>query len=138
MPSILVRDFMDPNPHAIHFNTPIRKAVETMVAAKINGAPIVDDASHVVGFVSEQDCIKELLNDAFFCEDSMPVSKVMNRRVQAVSPEDTIYEVAEKMASSPPKNYPVVHGGRLVGLISRSRILEALLTTSEDCYLHHT
>jgi predicted transcriptional regulator len=138
MPSILVRDFMDPNPHAIHYATPIRTAVEAMVAAKIIGAPIIDEAKHVVGFVSEQDCIKELLNDAFFCEDSMPVSKVMNRQVQTVSPDTSIFEVAEKMVSAPPKNYPVVQHGRLVGVISRSRVLEALLVTSEDCYLHHT
>lgn len=129
---------MDPNPHAIHYTTPIRTAVEAMVAAKIIGAPIIDDAHHVVGFVSEQDCIKELLNDAFFCEDSMPVAKVMNRRVLTVSPDASIFEVAEKMVSAPPKNYPVVQQGRLVGLISRSRVLEALLVTSEDCYLHHT
>lgn len=138
MPSILVRDFMDTNPHAIHQNTPIRKAVEAMVAARIIGAPIIDDANHVVGFVSEQDCIKEVLNDAFFCDDSMPVSKVMNHRVQTVSPDDSIFAVAERMATAPPKNYPVVQHGRLVGLISRSRVLEALLETSEDCYLHHT
>lgn len=138
MSSILVRDFMDPNPHAIHHTTPIRTAVEAMVAAKIIGAPIIDDASHVVGFVSEQDCIKELLNDTFFCEDSMPVSSVMKRQVQTVSPDTSIFEVAEKMVSAPPKNYPVVQNGRLVGLISRSRVLEALLVTSEDCYLHHT
>jgi predicted transcriptional regulator len=138
MPSILVRDFMDTKTHAIHQNTPIRKAVQAMVAAKIIGAPIIDDANHVVGFVSEQDCIKEVLNDAFFCEDSMPVSKVMNQQVQVVSPDDSIFTVAEKMAASPPKNYPVVQHGRLVGLISRSRVLQALLETSEDCYLHHT
>ena len=138
MASILVRDFMDTNPHAIHHSTPIRKAVEAMVAAKIIGAPIIDDANHVVGFVSEQDCIKEVLNDAFFCEDSMPVSKVMTRKVHTVSPDSSIFEVAEKMASAPPKTYPVVQHGRLIGLISRSRVLEALLATSEDCYLHHT
>lgn len=138
MPSILVRDFMDTNPHAIHHNTPIRKAVEAMVMAKIIGAPIIDDTNHVIGFVSEQDCIKEVLNDAFFCEDSMPVSKVMNHQVQSVSPDDSIFTVAEKMAASPPKTYPVVQHGRLVGLISRSRVLAALLANSEDCYLYHS
>ena len=78
-----------------------------------------------------------MLNDAFFCEDSPAVSTVMNQTVLSVTPETTIVEIAERMAGSPPKNYPVVSAGKLVGLISRSRILFALLETSEDCYLHH-
>lgn len=137
MHSILVKDYMDHNPHAINENTPIREVVQCLIAAKIIGAPVIDNANQVVGFVSEQDCIKEMLNDVFFCEDSISVKNVMNRNVLSVSPETSILEVAERMASNPPKNYPVVQNGRLVGLISRTRILKALLETSEDCYLHH-
>lgn len=137
MQSILVKDFMDHNPHAIHQRTSVRVAVESMVAAGIIGAPVIDDSSHVVGFVSEQDCIKDMLNDAFFCDESQPVTAVMNRHVLTVTPDTSIFEVAELMAKSAPKNYPVVKQGRLVGIISRSRVLAALLQTSEDCYLHH-
>jgi len=137
MQSILVKDFMDHNPHAIHQHTSVRVAVESLIAAGIIGAPVIDDSSHVVGFVSEQDCIKDMLNDAFFCDESQPVTAVMNRRVLTVTPDTSIFEVAERMSKSAPKNYPVVKQGRLVGLISRSRVLAALLQTSEDCYLHH-
>lgn len=137
MQSILVKDFMDHNPHAIHQHTSIREAVQSMVRAKIIGAPVIDDSNHVVGFVSEQDCIKGMLHDSFFCEESPSVATVMNRKVISVTPDTSIFEVAERMAKAPPKNYPVVQQGRLVGLISRSRILAALLETSEDCYFHH-
>ena len=136
MQSILVKDYMDHNPHAIHVNTPIRDVVATLVKAKILGAPVVDDDKNVVGFVSEQDCIKAMLNDAFFCEDSPGVNTVMKTGVLTVSPETSVLEIAETMAQRPPKNYPVVEGGRLVGLISRSAILQALLQNSEDCYIH--
>ncbi len=136
MHSILVKDYMDHNPHAIHCDAPIRDVVAALAKAKILGAPVVDDNKNVVGFVSEQDCIKAMLNDAFFCEDSQSVSTVMKRQVLTVAPETSILEIAETMAERPPKNYPVVQGGRLVGLISRSLILNALLENSEDCYLH--
>lgn len=128
---------MDPNPRAIHQDTPIRKAVEAMLAAKIISAPVVDDGKYVVGFVSEQDCIKGMLNDSFYCEESPPVTSVMNKQVLTVPPDMSIIEVAEKMANAAPKNYPVVQNGRLVGVITRSRVLAALLETSEDCYLFH-
>ncbi len=136
MHSILVKDYMDHNPHAIHCDASIRDVVATLAKAKILGAPVVDDNENVVGFVSEHDCIKAMLNDTFFCEDSQSVSTVMKRQVLTVAPETSILEIAEAMAERPPKNYPVVQEGRLVGLISRSLILNALLENSEDCYLH--
>ena len=136
MHSILVKDYMDHNPHAIHKDMPIRDVVANLSKASILGAPVVDDVNNLVGFVSEQDCIKAMLNDAFFCEDSPSVTTVMKTQVLSVSPETSILEIAETMANRPPKNYPVVASGKLVGLISRSRILKALLENSEDCYLH--
>lgn len=137
MRSILVKDHMDNNPHAIHQNTSIRDAVESMLKAQIIGAPVIDDDQRVVGFVSEQDCIRGVLNDAFYCDQSHQVRSLMTFPVLTVTPDTSIVEVAEQMATHPPKNYPVVQNGRLVGLISRSRILQALLDTSEDCYIRH-
>ncbi len=136
MHSILVKDYMDHDPHAVAKATAIRDVVASLINAKILGAPVVDEAKNLVGFVSEQDCIKAMLNDAFYCEDSPAVTEVMKTEVLTVSPDTSILEIAETMAKKPPKNYPVVENGKLVGLISRSAILRALLENSEDCYLH--
>lgn len=135
MHSILVKDYMDHNPHAINHCTPVRDVVESLMKAHIVGAPVIDDANHVVGFVTEHDCLKDVLNDTFFCDDSHSVSAVMNRMVVAVKPDTSIVEIAEKMAARSHKHFPVIHQGKLVGLISRTRILQALIQTSEDCYL---
>lgn len=137
MHSILVKDYMDHNPHAIHQDTPINKVVSDLLRANIIGAPVVDDERRVVGFVSEQDCIKGILHDTFFCDESPAVSSVMHKEVLTVAPDTSILEIAETMAKRAPKNYPVVENHRLVGLISRSLILRALLETAEDCYFHH-
>ncbi len=137
MHSILVKDYMNHNPHAINENTPIRDVVQRLILGRLAGAPVIDEANQVVGFVSEQDCIKEVMNDVFFCEDSISVKNVMNRNVLTVTPDTSIFEVAENMSKQAPKNFPVVHNGRLIGIISRTQILQALLETSEDCYIHH-
>ena len=137
MHSILVKDYMDHNPHAINQNAKVRDVVESLINANIVGAPVIDDANHVVGFVSEHDCIKDMLNDTFFCDESQAVLTVMNRSVMTVAPDTSIVEIAEKMANSSHKHFPVVSRGKLVGLISRTRILRALLQTNEDCYLQH-
>ncbi len=136
MHSILVKDYMDRNPHAIANDATVKDVVMVLLEAKITGAPVVDAQKNLVGFVSEQDCIEEMLNDTFYCEEPPPVTQVMSTEVRTVSPLSSIVEIAEKMAANPPKNYPVCENGKLIGLISRQLILKALLENNEDCYLH--
>ncbi len=136
MHSILVEDYMDRDPHAILQTATVRDAIGVLMKAQIPGAPVIDEEKHLVGFISEQDCIKVMLNDTFYCEESPSVTAVMSKTVKTVAPDSSIVEIAEQMAKSPPKNYPVCSGGKLVGLISRRLILKALLDNSEDCYIH--
>lgn len=136
MHSILVEDYMDSDPHAILHTATVRDVVASLMKAQIPGAPVIDEDKNLVGFVSEQDCIQEMLNDTFYCEESPSVTAVMTTNVKTVAPDTSIVEIAEQMAKSPPKNYPVCSGGKLIGLISRRLILKALLETNEDCYIH--
>jgi len=137
MHSILVKDYMDRKPHAINEEATVRDAIALFMKEQIPGAPVVNKQKVLIGFISEQDCIKEMLNDAFYCEESRSVTTVMSRDVRTVSPETSVLELAEAMSKAPPKNYPVTDNGKLIGLLSRKHILTALIETNEDCYIHH-
>lgn len=126
MSSILVKDYMQANVQAIASSASVRDVVEHLLKWNVTGAPVVDEQRRVVGFVSEQDCIKDMLNSAFYAEDSASVSRIMRRDVLSVSPDTSILEIAETMLGNKPKNYPVVEHGKLVGLINRRHILQAL------------
>ncbi len=134
MHSILVSDFMDHDPHAIKASTSIKDAVSLMLKEKIIGLPVVDDNNKLVGYVSEQDCVKDMLNDAFYSEEPGAVATVMKTEVISVAPDTSIVELAQTIMTNRPKNYPVVQTGKLVGLISRSDVLRALLEHEEDGY----
>lgn len=135
MPSILVKDYMQHNAHAIPVNANVEQVVDHLLTNNLTGAPVIDHDQHVVGFVSEQDCIKEMLNSAFFCAESPPVSSIMRRDVLTVTPDTSILEIAETMLMHKPKNYPVVNNGKLVGLINRRLILNALMHNDEARYV---
>ncbi len=126
MSSILVKDYMQANVQAIKADTSVREVVEYLLKWNITGAPVVDASMAVIGFVSEQDCMKEMLNSAFYSEDSAQVTCIMRRDVLSVTPHTSILEIAETMLGNKPKNYPVVEHGKLVGLINRRHILQAL------------
>lgn len=126
MTSILVKDYMQANVQAIKMDASVREVVEHLLKWNITGAPVVDASMTVIGFVSEQDCMKEMLNSAFYAENSAQVTNIMRRDVLSVTPDTSILEIAETMLGNKPKNYPVVEHGKLVGLINRRHILEAL------------
>lgn len=126
MSSILVKDYMQANVQAIPVEASVREVVEHLLKWNVSGAPVVNAEMRVIGFVSEQDCMKEMLNSAFFSEESAQVSSIMRRDVLSVTPETSILEIAETMLGNKPKNYPVVENGKLVGLINRRNILLAL------------
>ncbi len=126
MSSILVKDYMQSNVLAIQSTASVREVVEYLLKWNISGAPVVDERMKVIGFVSEQDCMKEMLNSAFYAEDSAQVTSIMRADVLSVTPDTSILEIAETMLGNKPKNYPVVEHGKLVGLINRRLILLAL------------
>jgi len=137
MQSILVSDYMDNNPHAVPDTYSVRQVVLFLAKEKISSAPVVDSNKRLVGIVSEKDCLKEALNDAMYCEESPSVTQVMTRDVITANPETSILAVAEMMQSHAPREYPVVNGELLVGMISRSTILKAILENNDDCYFKH-
>ncbi|MYM62664.1 CBS domain-containing protein [Pseudomaricurvus sp. HS19] len=136
MHSILVKDYMSPEHYAVHADVSVRTAVDAMLRARVLGVPVVDDHKRLVGYVSEQDCIKELLNDAMYCDESAPVASVMQTAVVSFDPEASVVEVAQSMLRHHHKNYPVIQDGKLIGVISRSMVLAALMDRSNACFKH--
>lgn len=131
MKSILVKDYMDPYPYAIDHSMNVQGVVRYLMQKHISGAPVIDANKQVIGFVSEQDCLKEILNEAFFCDEPVKVTDVMHSEVLSVSPDTDIIELAQTLLQTRPKIYPVIEGGKLVGTITRSLILKALLESSQ-------
>lgn len=134
--SILVKDYMDHNPHAVGIDTSLAEVVKVFVTDNVVGAPVVNADKKVVGYISEQDCIKELLNDSYYLAEPPTVAAAMSTEVIAVTSNDSIVEVAQSMINHRARNFPVVDSGKLVGFISRSRILEALVENRKDTYFH--
>ena len=135
MHSILVKDYMNNQPVTVKSTTNVRDAVELMLKESLIGLSVVDDDNNLIGYISEQDCMQEMLNDAFYCEEPAAVNKVMSIDVITVTPENTIVELAQMIIKNTPKNYPVISSKKLVGIISRTEVLHALVENDDDCYL---
>ncbi|TBW47913.1 CBS domain-containing protein [Marinobacter halodurans] len=129
MRSLKVGDVMWNHIEPVRSGTPLTKVVEVLLRNHVTGLPVVDDKRHVLGFVSEQDCIHAMLVTSYHHEGEPVVEDVMFSDPLTVPPEMAVVDLAQNLGRNKPKIYPVVDGGRLVGIITRAAILAALAKT---------
>ena len=133
--TVVVRDCMSRKVVSFDVSDDVGDVVAVLLEHKITGAPVLGSDKQVIGFISEQDCIKEMLNTAFYCDLTATAADVMKKEVLTVDPDMPISELAEQLTTNKPKVYPVVEDGKLVGIIARSDVLQALYDASVRC--HH-
>lgn len=127
MESLLVSKYMSNHPVTLTLNMPVAEAVEKLLQYKQSGGPVIDESGNLCGFLSEQDCIKSMVESTYYREQVSRVGEIMRSPVLSVSPNMSILEVAEKLLVEKPKIYPVIdENDALVGCISRSQILAAI------------
>ncbi|MDA9368430.1 CBS domain-containing protein [Flavobacteriaceae bacterium] len=127
-----IRDCMHSNPITINKDAPLVQAIERLVEFKLTGLTVVDDTGSACGKITELDCIRAILN-AIYNDgnaDNQRVEQAMTHEIYACSPEDSIVEVAERMLDSHQRRSAVIQNGKLVGQVSSSNILWALMAHS--------
>ncbi len=107
-------------------DTDVLDAIHELVDHGIAGAPVVDDHGHLVGMLSEFDCMRTVLNAGYHGEPGGPVADYMVTDVRTVDADMNIVDLAELFLESGFRRYPVLKNNRLVGQISRRDVLRAL------------
>ena len=124
-----INDCMRRNPLTIHVEANLVEAIEIIVEYKLTGLTVTNDAGHPVGILSELDCLKAILT-AIYNEgdpERSLVKDAMCTEVNVCRPTDGIVEVAQAMLNSRQRRRPVVEDGKLVGQVSSSNVLWALM-----------
>ena len=96
-----------------------------MTVGRISGLPVVDSEKTLVGMVTEFDLVRALRADTDLGKTS--VDELMTRDVISVEADTPIEEVMEILERERILRLPVVSDGNLVGVVSRTDILEAAL-----------
>jgi CBS domain-containing protein len=124
-----IEKYMVPLSNMVTFkpDQPIQDVISTIVNKKIAGAPVLDDQHHLVGIISEKDCLRLIVDQAYYNmpPETRKVSDYMTPQVQSLSPKTTIVEAAMEFLNSPIRRFPIVDNGMLIGQVSRRHILRA-------------
>ena len=127
-------------------DTTILEAAKTMLQHHVSGLPVVDAAGKLVGIVSEGDFIRRseigtqrkrgrwlkfLLGAGvaatdYVHEHGRKVSEVMTTDPITVVEDATLEQIVTSMETNGVKRLPVMGGDRLVGIVSRANLLQAV------------
>ena len=127
-----VRDLMDREFVRLKADMNISDAIHILLENRVTGATVVDDEDHIIGLLSELDCLKTLLNAAY---EHMPstglVSEYMATDVFTVHPDTDIFKLADLFLEHWYRRFPVVEDGKLVGQITRRDLLRLIQTHNQ-------
>jgi CBS-domain-containing membrane protein len=142
-----VADIMTRTVISVTPETPIEEVARLMLQHRISGLPVVDPSSAVVGIVTEGDLLRRtetgterrhahwlefLISPGRLARDyananARKAGEVMTEDVAAVAPQDTLDTVVGLMEHRHVKRLPVIDAGRLVGIVSRANLVQALV-----------
>ena len=149
-----VSDVMTREVIAVRADTGIQEIARLLKENRIGGVPVIDDDGNVVGMVNkgnlflkrkrapygiamdapmlfgqfiEPENLAEIYQEARY----LTAADVMSEATMTVDPQDQVGHVAETMMWSGLRRVPVAHYGKLVGIISRSDIIDLLAQGNE-------
>ncbi len=122
----VVRECMARKLLTLKSDTEILDAVAFLLKHKISGAPVVDNDKHLVGVISEKDCLNLLAKGVGGNVPHGSIAEFMTTEVETISPDMDLYYAAGLFLKRNYRRFPVVEDGVLVGQISRRDILRAI------------
>ncbi len=105
----------------------IQEVIATIIEKKISGAPVLDEHRHLVGMISEKDCLRIIVDQAYhnLPAESRKVSDYMTVNMHKLSHNTNVVEAAIEFLNSPVRRFPIIENGTLIGQVSRRDILKA-------------
>lgn len=130
----------------------VREVAGLFADRKISGAPVVDATGHMVGMISEGDMLRrvELGTDQrprsswleifasgesardYIKAHALKVADVMSTRIVSVNEETPLGEIANLLETRRIKRVPVKKNGKLVGIVSRANLVQALASVPDE------
>jgi CBS domain-containing protein len=127
-------------------DTTVQEVADILLRNRISAVPVLSQQGKILGIVSEGDLLRrvesgtqrhrswwlELLTTKFTLQDeyvkshSRKVTDIMTSDVLTVSPDTPLGDIASVLEKNGIKRVPVVTDGKLVGIVSRANLPQAI------------
>ncbi len=130
----------------------VQEIADILLTNRISAVPVVDEGGALLGIVSEGDLIhrieagterhyswwlklisgKDSLARDFVKSHGAKATDVMTKRVVSAAPDLQLGELASLLERHRIKRVPIVDKGKLVGIVSRANLLQAMVALRRD------
>jgi CBS domain-containing protein len=105
----------------------IGNVINVLMDNQISGAPVLNEKRELVGIISEQDCLRVIIDSVYH---NQPIARhyvkdYMNKNIISVTVDDDVVHVANLFLEHRFRRFPVLKNGVLKGLVSKRDILAA-------------
>jgi CBS domain-containing protein len=120
----LAQDVMQCGLLTVRRQTPLHEAASLLASYHITGLPVVDEALHLLGIITEKDILR-----AIFASENrnQTVTDLMTENVTWFSQTDSMFDICDCLIHNDFRRVPILKQRRLVGLISRADIMVYIL-----------
>lgn len=127
--AVVARDIMSSPVRTIGPDATIQEGYEQgLLRSGHSGLVVVDDDGRLLGIMSRKDFDKALSHNL----GHAPVRGYMSRNVIFISEDTSLEEMADLIINHNVGRLPVVFGGKVAGIVTRSDVLRALHTTGDQ------
>jgi len=123
---------MNEHVHTVSPEFSLSKLIDFLLKHEISSAPVVeiqDGMKRLIGFISEQDALKQLSDEMFYRlpEPEQMVRACMKRHPVSITPDIDIFAIASLFVSHGYRHVPVVdENNKLLGIVSRRDVLRSM------------
>src|SRR5262245_27951649 len=141
------KDVMTQPVISVAANASMLDAIRIMLQHKISGLPVVDASGQLVGVVTEGDFLRRIetgtlrrrprwieffvgpgrLADEYVQASGRRVEEIMTPDVRTVTEDSSIEDIVQLMERHRIKPLPVLHGAKVVGIVTRQNLVRALV-----------
>ncbi len=133
LPSVEMKDYMTSDPVRIKADADVHEGIRLLLAYKVSGLCVVDDSGHLIGVLSELDCLRAILSSVYNKNPVGNVEEYMTREVISVKLTDNIVDVASDMMKHKHRRRPVIQDdGLLIGQVTCRQLLAAVQNFSSE------
>jgi CBS domain-containing protein len=154
--ALTVRDIMETDVPVVHPQDPVEDVLRIMRRHELPGVPVVNEGGRCVGIITDADLVLseeagdlhlphyfELFGGVVFLEPlrrfeqrlrkafSSSADDLMTAEPVTIEPDEPVQRAARVIAERKHNRLPVVEHGRLVGVVTRIDVLDALTRDEE-------
>lgn len=133
MDTKIARTIMRPVGACIDPMMTLDKVSDHLSKHHLPGAPVVDQAGNGIGYISEYDCLQQLMQATYYCDKTSLAEDVMSPNLISTNPDICLIDLASKMNESKLNVIAVMENRKIVGVISRGDIMRALVDDLASC-----